>query len=55
MQPMFSDFKTRGFRLDDTQLRYPERVASLVPITTLSMNWCVDTGDRDARESPPPF
>ena len=26
IEPMFSDFKSRGFGLEDTQLRYPERV-----------------------------
>lgn len=52
IEPMFSDFKSRGFGLEDTQLRYPERVARLVLILTLAMYWCVDTGFRDAEESP---
>lgn len=55
IEPMFADFKTRGFGLEDTQLRYPERVARLVLIMTLAMYWCVDTGDRDAREAPTPL
>jgi hypothetical protein len=55
IEPMFSDFKSRGFGLEDTQLRYPERVARLVLILTLAMYWCVETGHRDACESPTPL
>jgi len=55
IEPMFSDFKTRGFGLEDTQLRSPERVARLVLIMTLAMYWCVETGFRDAREAPTPL
>lgn len=55
IEPMFSDFKSRGFGLEDTQLRYPERVARLVLILTLAMYWCVETGCRDAHESPTPL
>ena len=52
IEPMFSDFKSRGFGLEDTQLRHPERVARLVLIMALALYWCVDTGASDARESP---
>jgi hypothetical protein len=55
IEPMFSDFKSRGFGLEDTQLRCPERVARLVLILTLAMYWCVETGCRDAYESPIPL
>jgi Transposase DDE domain len=55
IEPMFSDFKSRGFGLEDTQLRHPERVARLVLIMALALYWCVDTGSRDARESPTPL
>lgn len=55
IEPMFSDFKSRGFGLEDTQLRCPERIARLVLIMTLAMYWCVETGCRDARESPNPL
>jgi hypothetical protein len=49
---MFSDFKTRGFGLEDSQLRYPDRVERLVLILSLAMPWCTNTGRRDALESP---
>jgi hypothetical protein len=54
LEPMCSDFPSRGFGLEDTQLRYPERVARLVLIMTRAIYWCVDIGDRDAHESPAP-
>jgi hypothetical protein len=55
LEPMFSDFPSRGFGLEDIQPRYPERVARRVLIMTLAMYWCVDTGYRDAHESPAPL
>lgn len=55
IEPMFSDFKTRGFGLEDTRLRSAERVDHLVLIMTLAMYWCVQTGHRDACESPTPL
>ena len=30
IEPMFSDFKTRGFGLEDSQIRYPDRLARLI-------------------------
>jgi hypothetical protein len=55
IEPMFSDFRSRGFGLEDTQLRYAERVDHLVLIMTLAMYWCVDTGWREALDSPTPL
>lgn len=55
IEPMFSDFKTRGFGLEDTQLRDADRVDHLVLILSLAMHWCTDTGRRDALESPTPL
>lgn len=52
IEPMFSDCKSRGFVLQGTQLRYPEGVARLVLTLSLAMYWCVDTGARDAEQSP---
>jgi hypothetical protein len=55
IEPMFSDFKSRGFGLEDTQLRYAGRVDHLVLIMTLAMYWCVETGCCDAMNSPTPL
>lgn len=52
IEPMFCDFKSRGFGLEDTQLRSAIRVDHLVLIMTLAMYWCTDTGWRDAQETP---
>ena len=55
IEPMFSDFKSRGFGLEDTQLRYSIRVDHLVLIMTLAMYWCTETGYRDAHDAPTPL
>jgi hypothetical protein len=49
------DFKTRGFGLEDTQLRHPIGLDHLVLIMTLAMYWCTETGCRDAQEAPTPL
>ena len=54
IEPMFSDFKTRGFRLEDTQLKAPDRLDRLILIMALAMHWCVATGREDARTNPTP-
>jgi hypothetical protein len=43
-EPMFSDFKSRGFDLQQTQLRHPDRLERLVLIMALAMYWCVHIG-----------
>jgi len=55
IEPMFSDFKTCGFGLEDTQLRHADRVGHLVLIMTLAMYWGTDVEHRDARESLTPL
>ena len=52
IEPMFSDFKSRGFGLDDTQIRYPDRLARLVLVMAL---YCaVSTGLWDQARHPSP-
>jgi hypothetical protein len=43
-KPMFSDFKSRGFQLEDTQLRAADRLDRLLVIMALAMYWCVRVG-----------
>jgi hypothetical protein len=43
-QPTFSDFKSRGFELEDSQLEHPDRLERLILIMTLAMYWCVRVG-----------
>jgi hypothetical protein len=37
IEPMFSDFKTRGFGLEDSQIRYPDRLARLILVMALAL------------------
>jgi hypothetical protein len=48
IEPMFSDFKTRGFGLEDTHIENPQRVDNLILIMALAMYWCVSVGYEDA-------
>lgn len=54
IEPMFSDFKTRGFGLEDTHLEAPDRLARLMLIMALAMYWCVKAGQADAIDNPTP-
>ena len=54
IEPLFSDFKSRGFQLEDTQLQAPDRLDRLILIMTLAMYWCVHIGRHDARYNPTP-
>lgn len=52
IETMFSDFKTQGFGLEDTQLRYPDRVARLILVMAIALYWAVSTGMWDAQTAP---
>lgn len=54
IEPMFSDFKSRGFGLEQTQIHYPDRVARLILVMALALYWAVSTGMWDAAENPAP-
>ena len=45
---MFSDFKTRGFGLENSQSRYPDRLARLILVMALALYLAVSTGQWDA-------
>src|SRR5512142_1135527 len=55
IEPLFSDCKSRGLQLEDTQLRAPERLDRLILIITLAMYWCVRVGRYDALYNPTPL
>jgi hypothetical protein len=44
IEPMFSDFKSRGFGIEDTQLRYPDRLDRLILVMALALYGAVSTG-----------
>ncbi len=43
-EPMFSDFKTRGFGLEDTHLHYSDRLVRLILVMAIAMIWAVFSG-----------
>jgi len=51
---MFSDFKSRGFGLEDTQIRYADRLDRLILGMSLALYEAVSTGQWDAVHHPTP-
>ena len=54
IEPMFSDFKSRGFGGADTQIRHPDRLARLLLVMALALYTAVSTGRWDAATNPTP-
>jgi hypothetical protein len=54
IEPMFSDFKSRGFGIEDTQIRYPDRLDRLLLVMALALYWAVSTGCWDEAHHPTP-
>lgn len=55
IEPMFSDFKGRGFGLEDSQLEHADRLERLILVMSLAMWWCVQVGRDDASNRPTPL
>jgi hypothetical protein len=54
VEPMFSDFKSRGFGIEDTQIQHADRLARLLLVMALATYFAVSTGQWDARTNPSP-
>ena len=52
IEPTFSDFKSRGFQLEDSKLEHADRCERLILIMALAMHWCVRIGLEDAQQRP---
>jgi hypothetical protein len=52
IEPMFADFKSRGFGLEQSQLRRPDRLARLLLVMSLALHVAVSTGLWDATNNP---
>jgi len=52
IEAMFSDTKTRGFNLEDSQLRRADRIERLILVLALALYWAVSTGMWDAANNP---
>lgn len=51
IEPMFSDFKSRGFGLAQSQIQKPERLERLILIMTIAMYRAVSSGAYDDRKT----
>jgi hypothetical protein len=44
MEPLFSDFKSRGFGIAQTQLQHASRIERLILVLTVALYWAASTG-----------
>lgn len=44
IEAMFSDYKSRGFGLEETQLQRPDRLCKLLLVLAVAMHWAVISG-----------
>ena len=51
LEPMFSDFKSRGFRFHDTHLQRPHRISRMLLVLTLALTWAVANGQSVQKKS----
>ena len=54
IEPMFSDFKSWEFGLENSQISYPDRLSRLVLVMALPLYIAVSTGQWDATVNPSP-
>jgi hypothetical protein len=50
IEPMFSDFKSRGFGITQTHLRHADRIERLILVLAVALFWAVSTGRAMAEE-----
>lgn len=51
IEPMFSDFKSRGFGITNTHITHPDRLERLLLLMTIALYWAVSTGMFDEAKS----
>jgi hypothetical protein len=51
IEPMFSDFKSRGFGITKTQLQHADRIERLILVLTIALYWAVSTGMQPKKTS----
>ena len=54
IEPMFSDFKSRGFQVTKTQLKHADRIERLILVIAIAYYWAVSTGmlEEEVRSQP---
>ncbi len=51
IEPMFSDFKSRGFGLPQSHIERPDRVERLILVMAMAMYWAVSCGAAEAQKA----
>ena len=51
IEPMFSDFKSRGFGITQSHIEKPERLERLILIMAIAMYWAVSCGAAEAHKA----
>ena len=54
IEAMFSDYKTRGFNLEDSHIERTDRLDRLVLVLSLALYWAVSTGMWDMMQNKTP-
>lgn len=44
IEPMFSDFKSKGFSITKTHLKHPDRIERLILVLSIALYWAVSIG-----------
>lgn len=44
IEPMVSDFKSRGFRFQDTRLQRTDRISRMLRVRAMALTWATATG-----------
>lgn len=52
IEALFSDFKSRGFGITQTQLQHADRIERLILVLTIAIYWAVSTGMRPVSKTP---
>lgn len=52
IEPMFSDFKSRGFGITKTQLKHADRIERLILVLTVALYWAASTGMAPPKKPP---
>jgi hypothetical protein len=51
IEPMFSDFKSRGFRFQDIRLQRTDRISRMLLVLTIALTWATTNGQAVQKNS----
>ena len=52
IEPMFSDFKSRGFRFQDTHLQRTDRISRMLLVLAIALTWATANGQAIQKKRP---